>query len=65
MEGRGFAIIERTSSFASGNLGEYGIRSNTSINSFLKTIMKLEESAVKTIKISNSKKRINGKSTFS
>ena len=61
MEGRGFAIIERTSSFASGNLGEYGIRSNTSINSFLKTIVKLDDpmaAGSKTVKPSSSKKKI-------
>lgn len=40
LAGKGFAIVEASSSFGGGALTEYGIRSNTSAKGFIKIITK-------------------------
>lgn len=40
VQDNGLAILECGTSFGGGNLGKYGINSNTSANSFLKCILR-------------------------
>jgi hypothetical protein len=44
--GKGFAIIDTSTSFGGGSLLEYGIRSNTSAKGFIKIVCKQNVKAV-------------------